>query len=256
MDKEKIIEKKIIEFIDSINDNELNIDKGKTYNDFIQMIKDNSRDENLYKYILNSNLIDKKKLNNICIQLECVIESFFSTSYFNGNKGFLEGRLSKCNNLMTNEGKNLEINENSKVLILGIGSMPITAILYSLIFNCEIIGIDIDNKSLNLANKIMHDINMNAKYKFIHSDAFNIDFNINDITHIVIAGHINNKNFLLQSLKEKINIHTKILVRKSMGLYKLIYSDININDINGYEVISEFNSDIRFPFSSIVLRRI
>ncbi|PFO99851.1 nicotianamine synthase family protein [Bacillus cereus] len=237
------------------DDFKLDVNLYHEYNNFIQKFKDNAWNEEIYNCISNNKNVDLNLLNKLCVNLECVIEKGFAERYLEGEMNLIKERLRKCENLMLHEGKLLNLNNKSRVLIIGSGAMPITAMLYNEIYNSTLLCLDIDNEALSISKEI---INLECPersscFQYIHSDAFNLNLDITDISHIVIAGHINKKEELVSSLRYHLNKGTRVLLRDSVGIYRVIYSGINKYEFEGYSTKHIYEEDKRFPFKSIVL---
>ena len=250
------IEQKIIEFVNYYKTYPIKISEGIKYNSFIQCLKDNARDIKLYECLNKSSIYKNKEvLKIICIEFECAIEKYYAKMYLENNKDLIERRLEKCKRLMKMEGNLLKLNKNDKVAILGSGAMPISAILFNKLFNAYITCIDIDQTAIEYSKKVIRSLGIQKYIKFTRGDVFMDNIKYSNYTKLVITGHIDNKNKLLNVLYERIKNSTIILMRRPIGVYKFIYDDIDLRENLKYNIVQYYSDDKRFPFESIILKK-
>ena len=129
------------------------------------------------------------------------------------------------------ELKSAEIKSNSRVLFIGSGSYPISAVTISQFTGAAVHGIDIDEQAVTMANQL----------DFSHlSTTFSCKDLITEFvafrpTHIIIASLVEHKWEVLKQLKPHLHRSHRILVRFGNGLRSAFNYPFNPHLIDGWD---------------------
>jgi len=104
-------------------------------------------------------------------------------------------------------------NKNSTVIELGCGVGWFTNNLSYNFPKIKVIGVDFNPKSIEFANKVKQELNLNAQ--FIQEDLFTFNYN-NDINLIVSLGVLHHTNNCLEGIKKIISLKPRFFM---LGLY-------------------------------------
>ncbi|KXZ39266.1 Nicotianamine synthase protein [Alkalithermobacter thermoalcaliphilus JW-YL-7 = DSM 7308] len=133
-------------------------------------------------------------------------------------------------NLVKKEVNLAGIKETHKVLCIGGGSIPYTAIKIAQLTNCNVTVIDIDFTAVKKAVKYIKDVGMDRKVKVIHGNG--LDFCTNGFDVIHIALQVTPKDKILENIWENSPLGTKILIRKPKKNLNKFYSIVDERKFN------------------------
>ncbi len=157
-----------------------------------------------------------------------------------GNFLFKNITLFYYKKIVKNEIALVNINENNKILCIGGGYFPATAMLFSKYTNAKVVVIDNDIDTINYAKKRIE--KMKLDIDVIYIDGQEVDVSNYDFVHI--ANQVSPKNEVLTYI-EKYLTKGKILVRTPKGNLKKGYE---------YEKLPLTNKFIKQPFYSNIDR--
>jgi precorrin-6B methylase 2 len=107
-----------------------------------------------------------------------------------------------------------EISKSDKILHIGCGAIPYSLIIISNEINAEVIGIDNQPRSINLAKKFL------TKYKIYNKIHVEIEsgetYNVSNFDVILISYGIGNAEMVLKNVFNNLKKDGKILLRKSL----------------------------------------
>jgi tRNA1(Val) A37 N6-methylase TrmN6 len=106
-----------------------------------------------------------------------------------------------------------DISDNKKILHIGCGSIPATAILLAKKTNNSITAIDNDYSSTERAKKTINFFNLKDKISIIHSDGYN--FSINNFDIIILSLGINPGYKIMKRISNLITKDIKLIYRTS-----------------------------------------
>ncbi|MDR6225698.1 nicotianamine synthase family protein [Desmospora profundinema] len=120
-------------------------------------------------------------------------------------------------NTVKQEIQHFLIDHQSKILFIGSGAFPTSALTIAKETSAEVMCLDIDIEALNLAEKVADVSNLGSIVKFSDQDIKELPF-VKEATHIIIASLVKNKREVLDSLIGLINSNTKVILRYGNGL--------------------------------------
>lgn len=122
---------------------------------------------------------------------------------------------------MIKEGIALGLNSESHLLLIGSGAMFISGVILTLNFQCAVTCLDFAQCALNISREWVKKLGITNDFTYLCCDIFKLtDFS--SYTHLLITGHIIDKDGLLKYLSSYLN-NQKILLRNSVGLYQSVY---------------------------------
>ncbi|SHH16497.1 nicotianamine synthase family protein [Tepidibacter thalassicus] len=157
-----------------------------------------------------------EKLRETASNALCYIEKYQSSCIDNDE-------LNRSNYIMMlsdsvrYEFKNLGINNKSKVIFVGSGAFPVSAITIAKEIGAQVMCVDIDNEAISLAKNVTESLKLDSIIKFSSKSLRELDF-VKVATHIIVASLVKNKKEVLADLKENINTNAKIILRYGNGL--------------------------------------
>lgn len=199
-----------------------------------------------------------QKLTNIIINLRRIYLDqswIFFESLINRFLFFQNITLKYTNlrrEIVKEEIKMAGITANDKVLIVGCGPMPYTAIGYAEESNANIESIDKNSKVVESVNEFVQKNNLQNKFKIKYGDVLN--FTISQYDVIVIGITVWPIDKILPVIIDKINIDTKVICRE---INNDISSIISMSDlINHCRIESQVYHPSGKRYKSLLLRRI
>lgn len=220
-------------------------------NNFMRTIKCHSQNwEFIYAFEEQYSCNQRELIGKYLINIECIIEKKSIKDYMEGRTEIIDEKLVRCTPELVKEGEALGLNEDSHILLIGSGTMPISGVILNRNFQCVVTCLDIDKCALETSQKWVNTIGIGADFSYLHSDIFELtDFS--SYTHLLITGHITNKDGLLRYLNSYLK-NQKILVRNAVGLYQSAYG--YALDFSGYEISRIIDHKLHMPYHSIILK--
>ena len=214
----------------------------------IKQLSDNETFINCFNKKYSSE--QKQKLGKLLLKIECIVEKKSVLDYLNGETDLINEKLNRCKPCMVKEGQALKITEQSHVLLIGSGAMPISGVILYKEFGCKITCLDIDRDALQLSQKWIEKLGIRKNFSFLCNNIFNID-NLTEYTHLLVTGHISDKTTLLKQLHPYMKSQ-KLLLRNSTGVYRGIYG--YTSDFTGYKILDIINHAGNMPYHSILIK--
>ena len=232
-------------------DKELQNINTEKLNHFMRTIKRKAQDKTFINaFEKEYNLNQRELLAKYLLNIECIIEKKCVKDYLKNRKEIIEEKLNRCAPEMIEEGKALGLDERSHLLLIGSGAMPISGIVLHQNFQCTVSCLDIDQYALKLSKEWVEKLGIINGVKYLCDDIFKLtDFS--RYTHLLITGHIFNKDYLLKYLFNYLE-NQKILLRNSVGLYQAVYG--YATNFSGYEILQIIDHESNMPYASIILK--
>ncbi|WP_175532074.1 nicotianamine synthase family protein [Paenibacillus sp. yr247] len=112
------------------------------------------------------------------------------------------------------------IDYHSKVLFIGSGAFPVSALTIAKEFGAKVMGVDIDPEAVFLASHVAKAFDIETMVSFSGEELITLTF-LKETTHIIIASLVENKIEVLDQLKELIKNDVKIMLRYGNGVKSL-----------------------------------
>lgn len=144
-------------------------------------------------------------------------------------------------NIVKNEISLANIRSYDKVLCIGGGSIPSTAIEIVRQTNANVHVLDMDKKAIGCARNVVIRLGLQSKITVINGKGQDIDIEPYDVVHI--AQQVSPKDEVLKNIWEQAKEGHRVIVRMPRKILKPFYSNItddfikkNVKDINTYSI--------------------
>jgi nicotianamine synthase len=128
-----------------------------------------------------------------------------------------------------------------KILFVGSGPLPLSGIILSLVYKCEVTVLDINEESLEMSRKLVKSLGL-KNFNFIHADAFTFkDYDKFDVVFVaaMVQGFKKTKADLVNYIATKIKKNTHVLVRSAFHNRELLYKKFDPKKVVGLKPILE-----------------
>ena len=134
--------------------------------------------------------------------------------------------------LINNERQLAKFNEDKTFVFLGSGPLPITLIMFNLVFGCKCIGIEIQEEVADLSRKVLKKLGLDDDIKIITGDEKSIadlDYDI-----LMVAALAEPKDRVFANIWEFIDDDTPLLYRTYTGMRAILYAPVLEKDTRGF----------------------
>ncbi len=152
--------------------------------------------------------------------------------------------------LTKNELQLSSIKKHQKVLVIGSGPLPLTAILYWQKTKCRIDCIDNKKNNVRISNKVIKKLMIGDKIKIRYYDGkkdFSKKYDI-----VFVAALALPKKLILENIYNSTKPNCKIIVRTVSGLNKILYEPIDDYIIN-FNILNRKGANSKKIFNSAYL---
>lgn len=125
--------------------------------------------------------------------------------------------LSVLSDTVHDELRHFRIGRTSKVLFVGAGAFPLTALTVAKETRADVLCLDIDAEALDLGSRIAEASGLHGKVQFSGHGLKELAF-VKEATHVMIASLVKNKLEVLEDLKQAVHPDTSIILRYGNGL--------------------------------------
>ncbi len=182
-----------------------------------------------------------EKLREASVQALCEMEKYQSVRTCNHQLNASE-YITTLSQTVKHELDELHINENSKVLFIGSGAFPISALTIASEKNAEVHCIDIDEEAVEMGRKVSLITGLQDNVRFSNSVRNDLRF-AHNTTHVLIASLVRNKREVLNELKDILQPHTKVILRYGNGLKSIFNYPLEMNLTKDWELQSVKRTD-------------
>jgi len=161
-------------------------------------------------------------------QFETELEEEFSRKIINSNKetNIKDYQLYKrFLRLIKEESRLGQIKKGDKVLFIGSGPLPITAIILNKLKGCEIHCIEKVKNRAEISKRIIRRLGLQQKINVYNKKGESIKND--DYSIVIIALLAKPKDRILKEIFSKVNVGTKIICRTSEGIRQFFYEATN-----------------------------
>lgn len=153
--------------------------------------------------------------------------------------------------LLTNEVNLAHISKNDKVLFIGSGPIPITAIIMHQLTQSKIDCVEHNNISAELSKKVIGRLNYGNFIGIIKGEGVSIDYSSYSV--ILVALLAKPKDLILEAIWNKINIGIKIICRTSDLSKQAFYEKTSDALFNKYQPTKKVTAMGDQTISSVLL---
>lgn len=140
-------------------------------------------------------------------------------------------------NLVKKEIVLADIKNTDKVLIVGGGAVPCTAINIATKTNARVDVIDIDEEAIKSSSNLIKRLGLEERVRVYLENGRNIDVSDYDVVHIALQ--VNPKEEIVDNIWNKSKVGTRLLIRQPKKILKAFYSNIS------YDYLNKFDNNIK-----------
>jgi predicted RNase H-like nuclease (RuvC/YqgF family) len=156
------------------------------------------------------------ELREVSSKAICTIEKYQSSCTVNDQADISVYMSTLCDSVKK-ELEAFEINNKSKVVFIGSGAFPISALTIAKQTGAEIMCLDIDVEAVEMGKNIAELTGLESSVSFTNKTVSELSF-MKDATHVVIASLVKNKLEVLEELKFVLSEDAKVIIRYGNGL--------------------------------------
>ncbi|WP_432404585.1 nicotianamine synthase family protein [Wukongibacter sp. M2B1] len=160
-----------------------------------------------------------EKLRETSVKALCDVEKYQSICACN-NKLDTSDYMKLLSNSVKYEFETFCVDSKSKVVFIGSGAFPISAMAIAKEIGAEVLCLDIDLEAIELARDVTKVLGLESTVRFSSKTVDELSF-VNEATHIIIASLVEDKYKILDDLKNKVAPNTKIILRYGNGLKEI-----------------------------------
>nr|WP_240343935.1 nicotianamine synthase family protein [Paenibacillus sp. SYP-B3998] len=146
----------------------------------------------------------------------CELEKYQSIQMLE-NKMNISEYMAKLSNAIQEELQHFRIDPTSKVLFIGSGAFPLSALTIAKDTGAAVLCVDMDAEAVHLGKRVTELIGLHNRVQFSGKSVNELSF-VNEATHIMIASLVRNKIEIVENLKQSMPMYTRIILRYGNGL--------------------------------------
>ncbi|RJE87016.1 class I SAM-dependent methyltransferase [Paenibacillus sp. 1011MAR3C5] len=143
--------------------------------------------------------------------------------------------LSLLTSTVSQELKIFGMEAASRILFIGSGAFPVSALTMAQESGAEVFCLDTDEEAVALGRRVAEAAGLLAKLTFTSSYGAGMSF-LDRATHVVIASLVGNKHELLRELKAAAGLETKIILRYGNGLKSIFNFPLELELSDEWEI--------------------
>lgn len=184
---------------------------------------------------------------------ETSLENDFARKVITGRIKGIEKYLlyKKFLTLIRNEINLAKISKDDKVLFIGSGPLPMTAILLNRFAGCSVDCCEKRKRSVSLSKKVVLEFGLSKKIKIFHRKGQELDDGSYAV--IIIACLAKPKDKILKRVWSIVSLNTRIICRISDGIKQIFYEPNESYILEAYTPINKMHAKSNRTFSSVLL---
>ncbi|MFC0189393.1 nicotianamine synthase family protein [Fictibacillus aquaticus] len=177
-----------------------------------------------------------EKVRDASVRAACSMEKHQSKRSCNHELNVSE-YIETLASTVKNELEEFGVDGSSKVVFIGSGAFPISALTIASEKGAAVCCIDIDQEALILGRKVAELTGLQSAVTFTSEKADEVPFTA-EATHIFIASLVNNKKDVLNGLRKAVQPSAKIILRYGNGLKSIFNYPFERDNLNDWSVAS------------------
>ncbi|MFJ7472079.1 class I SAM-dependent methyltransferase [Peribacillus frigoritolerans] len=165
---------------------------------------------------LNQFVVNLRRKSALCV---AIMEKYRAIKLLDGNSEKAD-YLKNIESCIEKEFGSFQITSESKVLLVGSGSFPMTPLLIAKRTGAEVVGIDIDDEAIQLGRNVVEKLGNGLNIRLEKILVGNLDFTKN-VTHIIFSSTVENKYDILDQLHTLTNENVVVAMRYGNQLKSL-----------------------------------
>lgn len=183
---------------------------------------------------LNQLVVDLRKKSALCV---AIMEKYRALKLLNGNAEMTD-YFKNIESCIEKEFGSFQITSESKVLLVGSGSFPMTLLLIAKRTGAEVVGIDIDDEAIQLGLNVVEKLGSGLNIRLEKILVENLDFT-KDVTHIIFSSTVENKYDILDQLHTLTNENVVVAMRYGDQLKSLFNYSMREVDGQKWKVVEK-----------------
>ncbi|HWA52384.1 MAG TPA: nicotianamine synthase family protein [Patescibacteria group bacterium] len=189
------------------------------------------------------NNLNKKQIENlqkVCSSAEYELEKYWSQKNIY-KFPYFENYL-KLTKLEWFSLKSCSVHKKHKILFVGGGPLPMTAIMLAKIYRQKVTILEKEKEAVDLSSSLIKELKLQNKIKVIQVDALDFEGykNFNAIFVAALAGiNSNIKDKILEKIKKQTLKNTHILARSSWGARRILYKPLSKHSFKIFKPVME-----------------
>ncbi|ASB89519.1 nicotianamine synthase family protein [Bacillus sonorensis] len=165
---------------------------------------------------LDDLVADLRKKSAHCVT---IMEKYRALKLLDGNVEITD-YFKNIESCIEKEFGSFQIQADSKVLLVGSGSFPMTLLFITKRTGAEAVGIDIDDEAIELGRNVVKKLGneLNIQLENVSVEELSL---IKDVTHIIFSSTVESKYDILDQLYPLTNEHVVVAMRYGNGLKSL-----------------------------------
>ena len=156
--------------------------------------------------------------------------------------------------LLNNESQLAKFNENKTFVFLGSGPLPLTLIMFNMIYGCKCIGIELQEDVAELSRKVLKKLDLDEDIKIVTGDENSIADLEYDI--LMVAALAEPKERVFANIWEFIDEDTPLIYRTYTGMRAMLYAPVLEKDTRGFHKEVMVLPTGRTNNTSVLIRKI
>ncbi|WP_369899525.1 nicotianamine synthase family protein [Bacillus manliponensis] len=153
-------------------------------------------------------VVDLRKNSALCV---AIMEKYRALKLLNGNTKIAD-YFKNIESCIEKEFGSFQITTESKVLLIGSGSFPMTPLLIAKRTGAEVVGIDIDDDAIQLGRNVVKKLGKGLKIRLEKKLVKDLKFT-KYVTHVIFSSTVENKYNILDQLHMLTNKNVVVAMR-------------------------------------------
>lgn len=163
-------------------------------------------------------------------------------------------QLSRTYEYAKEEGLAAEVHENSKMLFVGSGWVPESALAHAIVHKCKVVCVDQNMGAVKTSRKLIEKLGLGDRVEVLFANGEEFDYS--SYTHIAVAIMALPKKEILKRIGVSARDDVKIICRTVEKAKRLIYTPTEIYDMEGFKTVREIEPTNKTTImSSVVLAK-
>ncbi|HEC81675.1 MAG TPA: methyltransferase domain-containing protein [Thermoplasmatales archaeon] len=138
--------------------------------------------------------------------------------------------------MTVDEFSRVPLPKDARVLIIGCGSIPHTAIIVAKEKPWKVVGVDRDNEAVQKARSLVERYGLGDRVRVVEGDGLSFDLSGYDL--VVVAHGVEPKSRILERIVEEMDGKTTVLFRTTWDFLDVVYGDERVPE--GLYVVDVF----------------
>jgi histidine 2-aminobutanoyltransferase len=132
------------------------------------------------------------------------------------------------------EAQQVQLNSASRVLFVGAGAVPVSAIALKRTFGCQVTCLDCDLEASTLARQVTDVLDLDLEVVWGRAERTPVG----PYTHVWLASLVAGKEALLQRMATRMSRSARVLVRYAHGLRRIFNYGFSLQECPAYEQLA------------------